>query len=198
MSTLRQVACYALICGRPPYQTAQSQDKLCVKHRRVSWEGKNEGGNKGPGWKSQWQLSKEFSWDRKDGWDWARHKMSFLPLDSRPGICDRATGKDSVGCALPEGGQPRGQGGWWNQAQALGWGSAQRKGHLFLVILSLATSAASPCQHSDPWAAQDGSWRLFQISTQLPFSTASALPVQNQAHTNTSYPAEAQVISTLQ
>lgn len=82
-----------------------------------------EGGNKGPGWKSQRQLSEEFSQDRPGGWNQARHKMPCLALDSRPGIGDRATRKAGAGC--PTRGCPA------KGAQAPGWGSAQRKGHLF-------------------------------------------------------------------
>lgn len=54
--------------GPPPVQTAQSQDELCVKYRS-GWQERTEdkGMNKGPDWKRQRELYKEFS-GRQEGW----------------------------------------------------------------------------------------------------------------------------------
>lgn len=116
---------------------------------------RGESMDRGLGWRS---LHKEdtLSGDRKTGCSLKNsgqnckgHKCPSWLSDSRPGVCDGATVKDAAACAA-RGAQPRGQQEPKSSRPSSRHILRSGVGHRLPVVLSEATSSASPCRHASP------------------------------------------------
>lgn len=133
------------------------------------------GGNKGPGWKRKERFLKNPHRTGRAGgarlgikcpiWLWVQGQASVTGRPGRPGQAVSHQRVPSQGPKLRGGGLPRGR-------DLFSSISLRRLLQLLLANTQL------------PELHRTG-WRLFQISTKASLSVPSALPVHNQAHTDT-------------